>query len=213
MKKIYLIAVIAALITAFAVYQFAGSIEENAKSKVEGAVDVVVATTKIDAHTILDEKMVETKQIAKELLGEGVASKKEDVIGKIVEYPLSKGEPIYTTRLSEVGKEDANQLSYVIPKGLRAVSMNVDNVSGVAGYIKEGDKVDLIAYYKDEVPPISKIALDNILVLKIGTDKENQTKGSQYTNITFALTPEQAMEFNSAIATAIVRLELRSPLG
>jgi len=212
MKKIYLVAVIAALITAFATYKFVTNLENKVKNEVEGAVSVVVATTKIEVNTIIDENMITTKQVSRELVGEGTATLKEQAIGKIVKYTISPGEPIYTTRLSEVGSDKAERLSHELPKGMRAFSMSVDAVSGVSQYIKSGDRVDIIAYSNKNGVEEKKIAFENMLVLRAGTASEIGAEGGSYSTLTLAVTPEQGVELNYLIANAIIRLVLRSPL-
>lgn len=214
MKKIYLLAVIAALITAFATYQFATSIERKALSQVQGSVDVVVAAAKIEENTILNSDMVEIKQISKELIGNDVAKSKEEVIGKIVQYPISPGEPIYPTRLFKAGVgESSNRLAYEIPQGYRAVSITVDDVTGVAGFLKKGDRVDVVAYFTGEQKGERKIAFENLLILRTGSDvNSGSNAGAKYTSVTFAVTPQQAIDLNYVVANAIIRLVLRSPV-
>ncbi len=218
MKKIYLLAVIAALVTAYATYRFATSLESKAKSQVSGSVNVVVAAVKIVENTVLEENMVEIKQISKELTGEGFVKSPSEVVGKITKYPLAPGEPLYTERLSLAGGDNPDRLAYEVPAGYRAVSVSVDEVSGVTNYLKKGDRIDVIAYFANEIEKGTKrIAFENLLVLRTGEEKsagaKTESGSAKYESVTLAVTPEQAIELQYVIANAIIRLVLRPPVS
>jgi|LSQX01.2.fsa_nt_gb pilus assembly protein CpaB len=212
MKKVYLLAVIAALITMFAAYEFITKLEDEIKNEVEGAVSVVVAATQLEPNTVIDESMLTIKQVSAELVGNDTVQLPDQVIGKIVKYTISQGEPIYITRLSELGTDKAERLSHELSQGMRAFSMSVDAVSGVSQYIKSGDRVDIIAYTNKGEVEEKKIAFENMLILRTGTASETGAEASPYSTITLAVTPEQAVELNYLIANSIIRLILRSPL-
>ena len=113
-------------------------------------------------------------------------------------------------------------MAYSLPKGKRAVSIDVNEASEVANFLKPGDHVDIISTFeKEEVtkptgkivyPKISKLILQNILVLGIGNDRqitEKDDKKEAPKTITLAVDIRDTEKLVYAAEAGIIRLALR----
>lgn len=135
---------------------------------------------------------------AQRLLGEG----------KVAIRPIARGEPILVSRISERAVLSAN-----IPPDMRAVTVPVDAVSGVAGFVTPGDVVDVLL--TRQIPgdgassddKMTTVVLDNVQVLAVDLRaSEQNTDPSESKTATLMVHPEGAQRL--ALATQIGRLSL-----
>jgi pilus assembly protein CpaB len=141
--------------------------------------------------------------------------KKDEVIGRVAIIPIGVREPITNSKLAPEGTEGG--LSAVIPQGYRAMTVKVDDVVGVQGFIMPGSFVDVVAII---VPPgdqtrgpISKIVLQSIKVLASGPKidtPENQRTPSEVRSVTLQVTPEQAEKLVLAANEGKLQLVMRN---
>ncbi len=130
--------------------------------------------------------------------------------------PIVKNEPILPAKLAS--KEAGVGLPPVIPEGMRAVSVRVNEVVGVAGYVLPGNRVDVVATASPteaRADTTSKVVLSNVQVLTAGTRMEqDQDKGKpmQVTVVTLLVYPEQAERLALASTEGKIQLALRNPL-
>lgn len=147
---------------------------------------------------------------------EGAFGKPADIIGRGLIVPVVKGEPILAAKLAS--KEAGAGLPPVIPEGMRAVSVRVNEVVGVAGYVLPGNRVDVVATQSptnNVTDTTSKVVLANVQVLTAGTRMEqDQEKGKamQVNVVTLLVTPEQAERLALASTEGKIQLALRNPL-
>jgi pilus assembly protein CpaB len=147
---------------------------------------------------------------------QGSFSKTSDVIGRGLIVPVVTHEPILGAKLAS--KEAGVGLPPVIPEGMRAVSVRVNEVIGVAGYVLPGTRVDVVATASptmDRSDTTSKLILSNVQVLTAGTRMEQDTeqgKPVQVTVVTLLVTPEQAERLALASTEGKIQLALRNPL-
>jgi pilus assembly protein CpaB len=147
---------------------------------------------------------------------EGTFSKREEVVGRGVIMPMVKNEPILKAKLAS--KEAGSGLPPVIPEGMRAVSVRVNEVVGVAGYVLPGNRVDVVATASPtdaHADTTSKVVLSNVQVLTAGTRMEqngDQSKPVQVTVVTLLVFPEQAERLALASTEGKIQLALRNPL-
>lgn len=96
-----------------------------------------------------------------------VFESQEAVLGRTARLAMVPGEPLFRQKVA--GMDAGGGLPIVIPKGYRAVSVSVTDVSGVAGFVKPGDRVDVLAQVSTDVQEqsvqLSKMILQNVLVL------------------------------------------------
>jgi len=147
---------------------------------------------------------------------EGTFTNPADVIGRGVISPMVKGEIILPTKLAS--KEAGVGLPPVIPDGMRALSVRVNEVIGVAGYVLPGARVDVLATASPteaHADMTTKVILSNVQVVTAGTRLEqDQEKGKpmQVTVVTLLVFPEQAERLALASTEGKIQLALRNPL-
>jgi pilus assembly protein CpaB len=147
---------------------------------------------------------------------EGTFSQPADLVGRGLIVPLVKNEPVLPAKLAS--KEAGAGLPPVIPEGMRAVSVRVNEVIGVAGYVLPGTRVDVVATAspnQSQADTTSKVILSNVQVLTAGTRMEqDQEKGKpiQVTVVTLLVNPEQSERLALASTEGKIQLALRNPL-
>ena len=162
MKKVYLIAVIVAIIAGVATYMFATEINSKTKFKDAEMVTVLVPAADIEKNVEITADMFEgdnpqivTKEIlAADATDNYVKAQTELVddakdVHMITVDKLYANEPINKNRLEDKNGEDV-ALSLKLPKGKVAYSFDAASVKSVDGYISEGDTVDVIVSKKDD---------------------------------------------------------------
>ncbi|HYM25359.1 MAG TPA: Flp pilus assembly protein CpaB [Vicinamibacterales bacterium] len=140
----------------------------------------------------------------------------KDVMGRGLIMPVIQNEPILPMALSST--EAGAGLPPVIPPGLRAVSVRVNEVIGVAGYVLPGTHVDVVATVNpsDKHADItSKVILTNVQVVAAGTKIDRETdknKPTPVTVVTLLVAPEESERLTLASNEGKIQLALRNPL-
>jgi pilus assembly protein CpaB len=141
------------------------------KARLETA-DVLVAAHDIPAHTKLTLDQLKVQQMPKQAKLAAAFTKVDDAVGKETQYPISDGEQILPSKF--VAARGETGLAYVIPPGMRAVSIKASEVIGAGGFVQAGDRVDVIGSFdkdkmgKDE----AVIVLQNVEVLAVAQTPE-----------------------------------------
>lgn len=235
MKKVVLFAVIAALCAGALLYFYLGKLETQKEVKIEYD-NVVVAAVDIPAFTPITADMVTFKQIPMGYAHPLSAHTIEEVVGYVTESEILQGEEIFIAKLKQYGESDSG-LSYIVPEGMRALTIAVDEVSGVAGFLQPGDYVDVLSYttatvqtVKTEQAPdgtqqttqtaqsvsTTVVAAQNIRVVAIGMSLTTNTQvaadGStaMYGSVTLLVTPEDAMRIVQGSKSGVIALILRA---
>lgn len=188
---------------------------------------VLIANAEIIPGTALTAKLVKEATWPKELIPPKALQSVSQIEGRVVRVPLSQGEPILTNKLAPEGT--AAGLAGLLPNEKLAVTVRTDDVSGVAGFIHAGDRVDVLVTLpvpgSQSGEQFSKIILQNILVLSAGqvweqTTEEgkgckpgNPQKPRVYSTATLEVTPPQAEILNLGAAQGKIRLALRNSIN
>ena len=213
-RSMVLLAIIFGALTCYLIYDYLTGIEKKA-TNIELS-KVVVTSADISAKTILSPEMLQIKELPEEYIHPLAFRKAEDAVGRVVTAQLAKGEQLLTTKTAKWG-ETKEGLSYIIPSGQRAMTVATDEISGVAGMLKPGDRVDVAAVLNivdlqtQKEVPFSFVVLQNILVLAVGKNMDSAGQ-SDAKNITLAVTVEQSRPLLLASQKGAIRLMLRSPL-
>jgi pilus assembly protein CpaB len=145
---------------------------------------------------------------------EGSFDSVESVIGRGVIQPVQANEPLTESRLAP--KEAGAGLSPSIPAGMRALSVKVNDVIGVAGFTVPGARVDVVVVVNDRDNSMARVVVSNLQVLTAGTKYDiEQAKDGQpipSTVVTLLVTPEQAERITLAQTNGSITLVLRNPL-
>ena len=177
---------------------------------------VVVASNDLPLGTELKNDDLRVVNFPKGQAPEGSYEKVSDLVGLGVTVPLVRNEVILPAKLAT--KEAGVGLPPVIPEGMRAVSVRVNEVIGVAGYVLPGNRVDILATASPtdaHQDTITKVILANVQVLTSGTRMEqDQEKGKpmQVTVVTLLVFPDQAERLALASTEGKIQLALRNPL-
>jgi pilus assembly protein CpaB len=180
--------------------------------------NVVVAKTEIPLGEKITAEQLGLAPIPNGSLPEGVFRKMDEVVGRVAITPIGVRETITNMKLAPAGT--GGGLSAVIPEGYRAMTVKVDDVVGVSGFIMPGSFVDVVAIIVpiaqqggDTSGPISKIVLQNIKVLASGPkidSPENQREPSSVKAVTLQVTPEQAEKLVLAANEGKLQLVMRN---
>lgn len=187
---------------------------EAVSQQIEPTKKVVVAKVTIQPKTKITEEMIELKALKTSTIPSSSYIKPEEVIGQVVKETIYVNEPIVHERLADEAYQKAH-LAYSIPKGYRALTLQYNPVMGIGGLVEPGDYVDIIGTYTAETNPtqkdISKMILQNVLVLAVGekTDNLEGQEKKEIQTITIAITPKDAEKVTFTEEKASVRLMLR----
>jgi len=146
----------------------------------------------------------------------GAFSKVEEVAGRGLIAPVVENEPILPMKLAS--KEAGSGLPPAIPEGLRAVSVRVNEVIGVSGYVLPGTRVDVVATVSPDdkkVNTTSKVILTNVQVLAAGTKIEKDAERGKPVSVnvvTLLVNPEESERLTLAANEGKIQLALRNPL-
>ena len=177
---------------------------------------VVVAAADLQLGAELKKEDLTVVQFPAGSAPEGTFSNPGDLLGRGLIVPIVKNEPVLPSKLAS--KEAGAGLPPVIPEGMRAVSVRVNEVIGVAGYVLPGTRVDVVATASPNdtrADTTSKLILSNVQVLTAGTRMEqDQEKGKpmQVTVVTLLVNPEQSERLALASTEGKIQLALRNPL-
>ncbi|KNZ41638.1 Flp pilus assembly protein CpaB [Acetobacterium bakii] len=205
MKKLILIALVVSVILGFGVYSFAIDLEYRFNAE---TVSIVVALEKIPKSTIIQPNMITVKQFPAEALHELATGNPEDIIGRITLESIEANEPILSTRLID-SSQDNNGLSFSIPQDYRAITIQTDEVSGVAGYINIGDRVDILAVILSGTAVVSQTVEEYLEVVQVSANNSDDAEG-QGTAVTVLVPDHDVLKVTYALSEGKYRLALRS---
>src|SRR3990172_1783075 len=178
---------------------------------------VAVAKVAIPLGTKIIPEQVMVVQFPRESTPDGAFESAEKLTGRVAITNIAAREPITEARLAPEGT--AAGLSAGIPEGYRAMTVKVDDVVGISGFIMPGTLVDVVVVITPEdqgtTGPISKIVLQNIKVLANGQniDKpESEREANSVKAVTLQVTPEQAEKLALASTEGKLQLVMRNSI-
>ena len=177
---------------------------------------VIVAAADLDIGAELRQEDLRVVEWPANGVPKDAFSDTAEVIGRGIIYPVIENEPILPNKLAS--KEAGAGLPPAIPPGLRAVSVRVNEVIGVAGYVLPGTRVDVVATVSptdQKADMTSKVILTNVQVLAAGTKIERETdkdKPKAVSVVTLLVNPDEAERLTLASSEGKIQLALRNPL-
>jgi pilus assembly protein CpaB len=178
---------------------------------------VVVAAADLDVGADLSRNDVRLIDWPANAVPAGAISNPDEVIGRGLILPVIQNEPILPMKLAS--KEAGAGLPPAIPPGLRAVSVRVNEVIGVAGYVLPGTHVDVVATVnpsQQQGDITSKVILTNVMVLAAGTKIErgdsDKNKPMPVSVVTLLVDPDESERLTLASTEGKIQLALRNPL-
>jgi pilus assembly protein CpaB len=147
----------------------------------------------------------------------GAVGNPADIIGRGVTANIYEGEPILDSRLAPKG--GGAGLAAIIPPGMRAVAVRVNDIVGVAGFVVPGMRVDILIAGtppggSNNLGTLEKTLLQNIEVLSAGQNIQKDAEGKPVSVqvVNLLVTPEQAEILSLASNETRIQLILRNPL-
>lgn len=182
--------------------------------KIVAMQSVVVAKSDIPPQTILKNEMLEMKEVPEELVSHDAVTEISNVVNKSAKTAIFAGDVITKKKLMS----DLNQNTFVgsIPPDCRAVSISVNEVTGVDGFAKPGDKVDLVLVENDENKSVTTtVFLQNVLLLSINKDmsKSQVAKTDEEGNVTSTAIEDPSTATLALRSDEVLKVIAASKLG
>jgi pilus assembly protein CpaB len=204
------LALVLGLVASMYVYR---SLQARSGPGAESGVDVIVAANDLQVGARVEEHDIKIIKIPGVDLPPGAPRRRSDVLGHGVIVPISKGEFILPNRLA--GENAGSGLPSLIPPGMRAVSVRVNEVVSVAGFVTPGTRVDvLLTGTPGGGEQQTTTVLQNVAVLASGHTLERTATGEAQTTavITLLVSPDDAQRLTLASSEGHIQLALRNPL-
>lgn len=180
---VLVVALICGLFAGFTVLK----IIEKAQAKetpVEATLPVIIAKTTIPAGTMLTAGDLSSKALVRSSIPPGAYNSTEKLLNRVTKSAIFAGEMILEYRLQDEGSHSG--LSALIPKGMRAITLRVDDTSSVGGFIQPGYIVDMMCVFDlndKSRETVSKVILQNVKVIATGemmeTLKDDEIAGGE----------------------------------
>jgi len=226
MKKIkkyrgLILSLLLAIVTVFVIHQYISAIENQYNNEtVEDQAEkgqVVVASQNISAGKVLTSEHLELKTVSKGEIHSEAVLDKDEVIGEVLVQDMVEDEVLLAQKL--LPEHEVNRLSHAVPDNKRAISVSVNEVSGVSGFIQAGDRIDVLATLFDQDDQQdqeqdetkTEMILEDLKVLAAGHKVlyTNQELVQEVSTVTLAVTPNEAVTLTDAGEEGVIRLLLR----
>ncbi len=208
------IAVVTATIASFGVYRAVERIPGRNVDLVRQF--VVVAARPMPLGSQLTERDVKVVAWPAANPVVGAYGKVGDVVNRALLTSVLENEPLVPAKLT--GRDGAGGLPTAIPRGMRAISVKVNDVIGVAGFVEPGCRVDLMVTMRQREDSVTRTVARNVQVMTAGTRQDQQkpvleTKAAAPSNVvTLMVTPDDAERIALAQSEGQIMLILRNPL-
>jgi len=203
-----------ALVISSVFYQMTARAGSPKKVEPTDLKDIVLAARPLSVGTTVKPADIKLGKMPAASFPKGAFAKPEEVIDRPLISNILMDEPVLEGRLAARGSGIG--LAPVIPVGMRAVTLRVNDVTGIAGFVLPGMRVDVLVTGH---PPNSESSvtatptqLQNLLVLSAGTVMQPDARGQAMPAQTVTLlgTPEQAETLTLASSDARIQLVLRN---
>lgn len=190
--------------------------EEDKKPPVVETTKVVVAKVNIPPRTVIQETMLQMKDFPVDAVPPDAITNFDAVLNVQVKVSIFAGDVLTVQKVLE--DKRAEGFIGTIPPECRAVSISVNDITGVSGFAKPGDKVDLLLVEKSDYSATTEVILQNIPLLSVNQDMGNSmldgtsAKSGAISNptlATFALRPDEVLRLISASKLGEIYMSLR----
>jgi pilus assembly protein CpaB len=212
---VLVLAIAAGGVFAYGTYNYVQGIQPTSTQAIDTK-PVVVAAVDLEVGAEITREDVRVVQWPAASVPNQTLSDPTLVVGRGLVMPMVENEPFLELKLAS--KEAGAGLPPVIPTGLRAISVKVNEVIGVAGYVLPGTRVDVVATVNPTRNPTdmtSKVILTNVQVVAAGTKLEktnDKDKPIPVTVVTLLVDPAESERLTLASTEGKIQLALRNPL-
>ncbi|MGC5701437.1 Flp pilus assembly protein CpaB [Pseudomonas sp. NFXW11] len=175
--------------------------------------NVVVATVEIAFGQMVEAQQVGVVRMPKDTVPDDAFDSTDKVVGKIATFSMLRGDILRGARLAE--HLGGSTLASLIEPDKRAISVRVDDVVGVGGFLLPGNRVDVLATRQtgNDGNAVSKTILEDLRVLAVDqTASTDKTQPVVVRAVTLEMTPVQAEELVKGMTAGKLQLALRNPL-
>jgi pilus assembly protein CpaB len=172
----------------------------------------------IEAGQVLSKEVLKPVEWPNNVPLNGGFNKPDDLVGRTALYPIAAGEPILDKHLAAIGSGAG--LSPHIPEGMRAISLKSDQVTGVAGFLLPGSRVDVLVTYRiknferpqDPDQVLTSTVLQDVPVLTAGQQLQPDPTGKPAPTdvVTLLVNPLDAQKATLATAQGTIHFILRN---
>jgi pilus assembly protein CpaB len=209
------LAIIVALLLSVYVYR---AFQQASAVRPVQSLQIVVAKVPLDVGTLLDANNIGTIPWPAENPLPGMLTSTDAAVGRALITRVVPNEPILDTKLAP--REAGAGLAATIPQGMRGVSVAVNEVIGVAGFVGPGTSVDVLV--TGQIPGatqtgaqyVTRTILQNVRVLAAGQKIEQDREGKPQTVpvVTLLVTPQDAATLAMASTQGKIQLALRNTI-
>jgi pilus assembly protein CpaB len=201
-----------ALVISSVFYQMTARAGSPKKTEATDLRDIVLASRPLAVGTTVKPADIKLGKMPSSAFPKGAFTKPEEVIDRPLISNILMDEPILEGRLAARGSGFG--LAPTIPVGMRGVTVRVNDVTGIAGFVLPGMRVDVLVtgHPPNAEGSVTTTALQNMLVLSAGTVMQPDARGQAMpsANVTLLATPEQAETLTLANADTRIQLVLRN---
>ncbi|WP_110954188.1 Flp pilus assembly protein CpaB [Anaerosinus massiliensis] len=213
-KQLLLLAFVTSIIVTIVIYLYLAGKEAEPVQKSQTLRTVIVATVDIPERTIIREDMLKVVHLPADVMQADAIIDLSSVIGKVAKFRILQGDVLTEQKLFSNRKMEG--FIGAIPDDKRAISIPVTDITGVSGFAKPGDYVDimLISDKLSKNTISGEILLQNILLLAINKEHEvaegkKENAKEQLTTATIAVSPEDVVKIAAAQSQGTIYLALR----
>jgi len=215
MKKpimFFVLAGFAAVLAAMVVYSALKRKEAEVEQAKVKTVEVAVASRDLVLGTKIDPGAVRMVRWPRDAIPAGASTDPRAFMGDIVKVAFVENEPLVASKLF-VGEKTSGVLPLLIPPGMRAMSVPVDEVGDISGFVLPHSRVDILVAFAaaGSEGNRAKIVLEDVEVLAVAqTIEQKQDEPRVVRVVTLVVTPEQAEALTLASHAGVLRLAMRN---
>lgn len=212
--RLLLIGFVALALGAFVSFTVYRTLKAGAAANTQPGTDVVIAAADLPVGVKVEDKDVKVVHFPAGDLPPNCFHLKTSVVGRGVVLPIAKGEYFLPNKLA--GENAGYGLPALIPTGMRAVPVRVNDVIGVAGFVTPGTRVDVLLTGNSSGASEQQTTtvLEDIAVIANGKNLERNSgaEPQNSTVITLLVSPDDAQKLTLASTQGKIQLALRNPL-
>ena len=208
------LSLVLAIVAGVILFNWADGVRSVPKSASVSTVPVVVAKVDLTRGVKLTEEMIEVRQYTADSRPSGAFSEVERLTGRVLNQPVGVNEALTAAKLADESVMGGG-VSALIAPGKRAMAVKGNEVMGLAGFVRPGDRVDVIVSLtvgRDD-DPVTKLVLEQVKVIATGTqltppDEEGKTASVDV--YTLELTPAESERMALAATRGTLHFALRN---
>jgi pilus assembly protein CpaB len=213
-NRLLLIGFVALALGAFVSLVVYRNLQSRTSSKTPPGEEVVVAADDLQVGSKIEDKDIRLVHFASGELPSGCFHQKTKVVGRGVVLPIAKGEFVLPAKLA--GENAGSGLPSLIPPGMRAVSVRVNDTTSVSGFVQPGTRVDVLLTGNPQGSSEQQTTtvLENVAVIATGQRLERNAAGDAQSApvVTLLVSPDDAERLTLASTQGHIQLALRNPL-